>query len=140
MSTCCSLQRTRTHMSDHCYLCEESLGDDEFSRCYACLKYRNVTRNICIFCQQNGFAVFPSRFEYNLGPDGPGDSDHYICCSEKCCAQFNFRDILYPRVFAFGKLSLSLKWLKQSNYERDYWVTLMPTLCYANRFDHGQQW
>eukprot|EP00966_Prymnesium_polylepis_P053187 1230761-Prymnesium_polylepis.3 len=22
-------------MSNHCYLCEESLGDDEFSRCYA---------------------------------------------------------------------------------------------------------
>jgi len=124
-------------MSDHCYLCEESC-DDEFSCCYTCLKYRNMTRNICLVCEKDGLAFFPSRFGHNIGSDGSGYSDHLICCSEKCCAQFNFRDILYPRVFAFGKLSLSLKWLKQSNYERDYWVTLMPILCYANRFDYGQ--
>ena len=41
---------------------------------------------------------------------------------------------MYPRVFAIGKLSLSLKRLKERNYERNYWVnTLMPIIFGAVR-------
>ena len=62
------------------------------------------------------------------------DSDQYIFCSQSCRAQFNFRFIMYPRVFSVGKLSLSLKRLKERNYERNYWVnTLMPIIFGAAR-------
>ena len=106
----------REHMSDQCYLCEEPLPE-EFCPCWTCLEYRKETRNICLYCEQDGFALFPSIFSYLTDPDGPGHCcEHYICCSETCCAQFNFREMLYPRVFAVGKLYLSLKWLKQRNY------------------------
>ena len=41
---------------------------------------------------------------------------------------------MYPRVFSVGKLSLSLKRLKERNYERNYWVnTLMPIIFGAVR-------
>ena len=91
----------REHMSDQCYLCEEPLPE-EFSRCWPRLEFRKETRCICLYCEQDGFAVFSSRFSYLLGPNGPGHCDHYICCSQTCCAQFNLREILYPRVFAVG--------------------------------------
>ena len=47
----------REHMSDQCYLCEEALPE-EFSRCWTCLEYRKETRNICLYCEQDGFAFF----------------------------------------------------------------------------------
>ena len=57
-------------------------------------------------------------------------------------AQFNFRFIMYPRVFSVGKLSLSFKFQKQRNYERNYWVnTLMPIMfCAARDPDQHPVW
>ena len=54
-------------------------------------------------------------------------------CSESCCAQFPWYYVPH-RDFLIGKLSLSLKRLKERNYERNYWVnTLMPIIFSAVR-------
>ena len=118
-----------------CFCCEREDEDDGlYCPCYACLQYHNIHNNICFKCEEDGTAVFASRFWYNTGPNGPGESDTYLFCSASCCAQFNLRDIMYPRVFAIGKLSLSLKRLKERNYERNYWVnTLIPVIFGAAR-------
>ena len=54
--------------------------------------------------------------------------------TESFCSESSTSVILYPRVFSVGKLSLSFKFQKQRNYERNYWVnTLMPIIFGAAR-------
>ena len=120
--------------TDPCCCCGEPYDDvnPEYSLCYGCLEYHNIQSNICQLCENDGTPLHASRFWDNL--DATEKSDLYIFCSQSCRAQFNFRFIMYPRVFSVGKLSLSLKRLKERNYERNYWVnTLMPIIFGAAR-------
>jgi len=115
--------------TDPCCCCGEPYDDvnPEYTLCYGCLKYHNIKSNICQLCENDKTPLYASRFWDNL--HATEQSDLYIFCSESCRAQFNFRYIMYPRVFSVGKLSLSLKRLKERNYERNYWVnTLMPII------------
>ena len=122
-----------THGSWSCCCCHESYDDgDEYAPCYGCGNYHNIQSNICVLCENDGTPLHASRFWDNL--HATEQSDLYIFCSQSCRAQFNFRFIMYPRVFSVGKLSLSFKFQKQRNYERNYWVnTLMPIIFGAAR-------
>ena len=123
--------------TDPCCCCGEPYDDvnPEYTLCYGCSEYHNIQSNICQLCENDGIPLHASRFWDNL--DATEKSDLYIFCSPSCRAQFNFRFIMYPRVFSVGKLSLSLKRLKERNYERNYWVnTLMPIIFGAARDSH----
>ena len=124
-------------MEDPCCCCGNTFDDADpdfaaFLLCFGCLNYHKIDKNICFECDDNEVALRASRYWDNLHEYE--DSDQYIFCSQSCRAQFNFRFIMYLRVFSVGKLSLSFKFQKQRNYERNYWVnTLMPIIFGAVR-------
>ena len=125
-------------MVDPCCCCgypfDPDDEDPDLTLCFGCLNYHNVHKNICVKCYDDEIALHASRFWDNI--QEYQNSDMYIFCSQSCRAQFNFRFIMYPRVFSVGKLSLSFKFQKQRNYERNYWVnTLMPIIFDAARND-----
>ena len=114
-----------------CHLCHAT-WDDEASCCYACKKYHNIDTTICYKCSEEDKTedVYASRF-FDLLEMQVAIIENYAFCKQSCRAKFNIREIMYPRVFAIGKIALYLKRTKQ----RKWWAETSFIMLNASRYN-----